>query len=343
MKRAKVRLRFIRRRRCRYRVRISYDRLRHQYRAARPSRIFARAWCQSSAKKGDDRYATKITAGRQTEALCCVGEHHPPEHERECGAITQALAKDSLAAPPRSITDLFSFIECAKRTHSTKALFDLLVSCASEEGFSEVAYGALTAAESLRLQYLPPAETVNFPSGWCQRYSERKYRVIDPVVRRAPMLSRPFLWDQLGAQYQLQRGEQRVLDEAKDAGLKHGISIPLFGPSGQLSVMSFASSSEDADPQNRMSRLSVLAWNFHVAFAEIAPPSESACDGKIRLSEREKECLRWGAEGKSSWEIGMILKVSENTVNFHVKNAIQTLDASNRTHAIVKAIRLNLI
>lgn len=40
--------------------------------------------------------------------------------------------------------DLFSFIECAKQSQSLKGLFDLLVTSASEQGFSQVAYGALS-------------------------------------------------------------------------------------------------------------------------------------------------------------------------------------------------------
>ncbi|WP_347710842.1 LuxR C-terminal-related transcriptional regulator [Bradyrhizobium sp. CB1650] len=35
--------------------------------------------------------------------------------------------------------------------------------------------------------------------------------------------------------------------------------------------------------------------------------------------------------------------MSENTVNFHVKNAIRKLGTANRTHGLVKAIRLGLI
>ncbi|MDE5454256.1 hypothetical protein GWE18_15680 [Bradyrhizobium sp. CSA112] len=61
------------------------------------------------------------------------------------------------------------------------------------------------------------------------------------------------------------------------------------------------------------------------------------------LSEREKACLRWTALGKSSWEIGRILSISENTVVFHIKNAMRKLDTANRTLAAVKAIELGLI
>jgi DNA-binding CsgD family transcriptional regulator len=61
------------------------------------------------------------------------------------------------------------------------------------------------------------------------------------------------------------------------------------------------------------------------------------------LSEREKACLSWTALGKSSWEIGRVLAISENTVIFHIRNAMKKLDANTRTGAAVKAIQLGLI
>ncbi|WP_407121451.1 response regulator transcription factor [Bradyrhizobium sp. STM 3561] len=64
---------------------------------------------------------------------------------------------------------------------------------------------------------------------------------------------------------------------------------------------------------------------------------------EVVLSERERECLRWIEQGKSSWEIGVILNVSENTVNFHVKNAMRKLETTSRTQCVVKARRLGLI
>jgi LuxR family transcriptional regulator, activator of conjugal transfer of Ti plasmids len=63
----------------------------------------------------------------------------------------------------------------------------------------------------------------------------------------------------------------------------------------------------------------------------------------VELSSREKSCLSWTAHGKSSWEIGRILSISENTVVFHIKNAMRKLGTSSRTVAAVKAIQLGLI
>ncbi|MBB4365328.1 LuxR family quorum-sensing system transcriptional regulator CciR [Bradyrhizobium sp. CIR18] len=64
---------------------------------------------------------------------------------------------------------------------------------------------------------------------------------------------------------------------------------------------------------------------------------------EVVLSERERQCLRWIEQGKSSWEIGVILNVSENTVNFHVKNAMRKSETTSRTQCVVKARRLGLI
>lgn len=90
---------------------------------------------------------------------------------------------------------------------------------------------------------------------------------------------------------------KRVLNEAKEAGLKRGVTVPLFGPFGQLSLVSFASRFDDVDPQYRLSRFNALAWQFHHAFTEIAPSSKGKCHMQVVLSEREKDCLRWVGEG----------------------------------------------
>ncbi|QLL64417.1 helix-turn-helix domain-containing protein [Sinorhizobium mexicanum] len=61
------------------------------------------------------------------------------------------------------------------------------------------------------------------------------------------------------------------------------------------------------------------------------------------LSLRERECLLWVARGKSSWDIGVILGISENTVNFHMKNVMRKLNVSSRTVAAMKAVESRII
>lgn len=61
------------------------------------------------------------------------------------------------------------------------------------------------------------------------------------------------------------------------------------------------------------------------------------------LSKREQEVLTWSKRGKSSWEISAILNISERTVNFHVNNIMQKLNAVSRTQAVAVAIERGLI
>ena len=61
------------------------------------------------------------------------------------------------------------------------------------------------------------------------------------------------------------------------------------------------------------------------------------------LSDRERECLAWVSEGKTTDEVALILGVSANTVNSYVTHAIQKLSASNRAMAIATAIRNGII
>jgi LuxR family quorum-sensing system transcriptional regulator SolR len=53
--------------------------------------------------------------------------------------------------------------------------------------------------------------------------------------------------------------------------------------------------------------------------------------------------LKWCADGKTSDEISIILNLTKRTVDFHIANAINKLNVTNKTAAAVKAIQLNII
>jgi len=59
---------------------------------------------------------------------------------------------------------------------------------------------------------------------------------------------------------------------------------------------------------------------------------------KYHLTPRQKEALKWTAEGKTSWEVSVIMKCTEATVNYHLKTICNKLDAKNKTHAVYKAM-----
>lgn len=61
------------------------------------------------------------------------------------------------------------------------------------------------------------------------------------------------------------------------------------------------------------------------------------------LSSREIEILQCSAEGMTAFDIAGHLCLSQETVHSHVKNAVQKLNVTNKTAAVVRALRLGLI
>jgi len=61
------------------------------------------------------------------------------------------------------------------------------------------------------------------------------------------------------------------------------------------------------------------------------------------LTTREVDVLRCIASGMRNKEIAFQLKVSEATVNAHVKHILGKLDVSDRTHAVTTALRRGII
>ncbi len=64
---------------------------------------------------------------------------------------------------------------------------------------------------------------------------------------------------------------------------------------------------------------------------------------KVTLSDLEAECLQLTAGGKKGNEIASILDITEIAANNYIGSAAKKLGCSNRTQAVVVALRLGLI
>lgn len=61
------------------------------------------------------------------------------------------------------------------------------------------------------------------------------------------------------------------------------------------------------------------------------------------LTEREREVLKWVAEGKRNREIGDALFITEKTVKNHISSILSKLHANDRTEAAMFAARQGLV
>lgn len=182
-----------------------------------------------------------------------------------------------------------------------------------------------------------------YPDAWIEHYWKNGYAALDPVIQHCSRHVVPILWQELPSD--AATPVARVMAEAGEFGMKTGVSMPVHSPQGSLGILSFATGTDDPDSlaavRSASPYIQLLAVHIHEAIQRVCGGQSDNI--RTQLTPRETECLRWAADGKTSWEIGQLLSMSERTVNFHFNNAMTKLNVMSRQHAIAKAILHGLI
>ncbi|CCV12770.1 LuxR family transcriptional regulator [Mesorhizobium sp. STM 4661] len=234
------------------------------------------------------------------------------------------------------------FLDQADGIGKPKQLFDLLSDFALNFDCPWVAYGSLAPdRKGLKLVRGDPAVMLNYPDEWRERYFEMGYDKIDPTIKRSRRRIEAFRWSEAYNDESTTEDGRRVLDEAATFGLRSGISVPLHGPEGSFAIMNFAQPWDGEFRNRTITYLQLAALHFHLRVTEFT--NSTGVESTSNLSSREKECILWTARGKSSWEIGKILGISVNTVNFHIKNVMRKMDANSRITAVVEVLKRGTI
>lgn len=132
---------------------------------------------------------------------------------------------------------------------------------------------------------------------------------------------------------------QRILELLKVSGLCHGVSLLLETEKGQQGIILYTSQSPSIDTKKLEN---IRAYSAEI-FKDFIALDQYNSVKSVRLSKREYECVSWTSQGKTSYEIGMILGLSENTINNYLVAASRKLGAVNRAHMVAKALRDNII
>lgn len=231
----------------------------------------------------------------------------------------------------------YDLISALPRESCPQRMFERLVLASRSLGFEYCALG-------VRLPYPLSSARIeifnNYPDAWRSRYASQGYLARDPSVAHGRQCSAARIWDD-----QLFAAEPAIWDEARASGLQHGWFKSSVETSGAGSMLTLARSAEpltDTELRANGEKMAWLTHAAHLAFTKALMPQELR-EPQCQLTSREIEVLRWTADGKSSSEIADILTISDNTVNFHIKNAIKKLRTNNKTAATVRAAVLGLL
>jgi DNA-binding CsgD family transcriptional regulator len=215
-----------------------------------------------------------------------------------------------------------------------------IVRFAHHLGFSTVAAAAIyDFPES-------PSEFVtvdNTPAAYREKFESLESGARDPVMQHCKLTGRPIIWDQ--STY-VKAGAADNWEEQAEFGYRSGIAMALHMPEGRhfmFGVELDGSLTKDAERLNRtVADLQLYAvYAQEVASRILLPTMRNA--GAPKLTPREVDALRWTFEGKTAWEVGRILGITERTAVFHVNNAMHKLGCISKHQAAIRANRLGLL
>jgi len=204
-------------------------------------------------------------------------------------------------------------------------------------------HAAYLAVNIPRIGRQTPFYSATYSDEWCQHYQHQNYVDIDPVVRAGLRGLLPVDW----ADFQLGTPKLRKLfGEAGEAGLgNQGLTFPIHGRGGETAMFSLNAKMGREEwarfKKQHMGEFQLFAFHLHTKVVEAEGGVD--VDFDARLSNRERECLRWAATGKTTWETSVILKISERAVRFYLDSARSKLDCLTKTQAVAKAVALGIV
>lgn len=185
----------------------------------------------------------------------------------------------------------------------------------------------------------------NTPAAYSQSFRDPSLGQVDPVMQHCKHAAVPIIWDQ---DTYVSRGRADVWDDQARYGYRTGIALALHMPEGRHFFLGV-----DRDrplPKNPraitriVAELQLFAVHAQEAafrvFSELDPQTEPP--DRPALTPREQEALRWTMDGKTAWEVGTIMSISERTAVLHLQNAMHKLNCVTKHQAVLKAIRLGI-
>lgn len=132
----------------------------------------------------------------------------------------------------------------------------------------------------------------------------------------------------------------RYWDAMKEARIEEALCATSYGAGGRIASLHLGFVGRHFAAHEKMAlQLAEIALTERLL--DLAEPESGVAPPD--LTSRERDAISYVAEGKTDWEISVILGVSEATARFHVDNARRKLSAVNRAHAVAKLMALRLI
>ncbi len=176
------------------------------------------------------------------------------------------------------------------------------------------------------------------PEAWLQHAKDPEAARIDPVFNRLTVTREPFFYDQ---DFYVAAGQGTMWEQGAQFGIAAGVCATLHLHGGRRILWGFDG---HKIPKNDYERTHLLATTQLLGvFAASSVERLLSTPRKHVLSESQLAVLKYTREGYPAWKIAHFMGITEDTVNYHLKQCRAKLGVANKHHAVQKAIQVGLL
>lgn len=213
-------------------------------------------------------------------------------------------------------------------------IFRLLREITEEFGFSY--FLVANTSGSANEAFTEAIIITSAPSELIQGYQDHGLMLANPLTVMTGTGGAPFEYRPQMSGSPLPAGDPSVAAvTAKEAELDCWFIVPVYEADHGTAAVCFLGSR----PPLTACETAEMTLYGHLMHQKLRQVSAKPAKSASPLTDRERECLRWTAAGKTSVEIGRILDLSEHTVNHYLNNVARKVGAVNRTQAVAYAMR----
>lgn len=232
----------------------------------------------------------------------------------------------------------FDLIDELERFQTPDEVIGRMSSALSRFGFSGF---LISTTPDLRAASSRQTFFDGWPNNFDEYYTQNEFYKDDPVVAMCLRSADPFEWSEAPYDPDTSPRAKLVMETAAEFGLRNGYAVPIYRERGLIDTVTMGGDYGLLDPRAKRAIHLTALYAHSKALALI---SAGYPDPYRRvLSTGEREVLAWTAAGKTTWEISIILGVSEAAIAKRIKLATRKLGSVNKTQAVVEAIRTKQI
>lgn len=178
---------------------------------------------------------------------------------------------------------------------------------------------------------------ISFPQSLLDHYFENQYQTSDASFSEYLKHLKPVHWHTL---YKKVGAKGEAAIKGMDYNVRHGWTYGTLYPNSLNCCIVHLAGLRTRNSSRNRAILEYIIPFLSEAYRHLL----NSYGGPVtELTTREIEVLNWLKDGKSSWDISMILNCSKRVVDFHVTNIKRKLNAVSRAQAVAIGLHQGII